>query len=383
MHHHVNPLRPFRSVRKSLIVGWLPVVCRACCGIVRSQTQQNRPAVRLTSMVATDERADFAAFVRSYGNTMKRLGHAVSGDPDIAEDATQSALIKVFKHWHEIEHPRAYARRAVVSECIDRGRRLQREKVTPAGEWGTLPGERGTSPKIKRHGRCARRSGKQFVGCPSAAGGARAALLRIPHRLRDRRRSRHQRRRCAVHSLESSRGTAIDLHRGREMIDNHSTRPKLESQLRVMYDRVAAATPPLGDLRQVRRDHSRPRRHLVGPLCAVATVVAVAGLSATAIHAWGQQSDDDSVRPGPAVGPRVGLIVRVADSLVPQARIRGVLDLNADGCVTLDGLLLIAPAGPRSWTTPVVSPFPVSDPSGSAPPSKVREGSHRAQRMRT
>jgi len=41
----------------------------------------------------------------------------------------------------------------------------------------------------------------------------------------------------------------------------------------------------------------------------------------------------------------VGLIVRVADSLVPQARIRGVLDLNADGCVTLDGLLLIAPAG--------------------------------------
>ncbi|MBM7517589.1 DNA-directed RNA polymerase specialized sigma24 family protein [Nocardioides nitrophenolicus] len=98
-------------------------------------------------MVATDERADFAAFVRSYGNTMKRLGHAVSGDPDIAEDATQSALIKVFKHWHEIEHPRAYARRAVVSECIDRGRRLQREKVTPAGEWGTLPGERGTSPQ--------------------------------------------------------------------------------------------------------------------------------------------------------------------------------------------------------------------------------------------
>jgi len=98
-------------------------------------------------MVATDERADFAAFVRSYGNTMKRLGHAVSGDPDIAEDATQSALIKVFKHWHEIEHPRAYARRAVVSECIDRGRRLQREKVAPAGEWGTLPGERGTSPQ--------------------------------------------------------------------------------------------------------------------------------------------------------------------------------------------------------------------------------------------
>lgn len=80
-------------------------------------------------MIAAEEQTDFESFVHACGQGLKQLGHAMTGDPQLAEDATQAALIKVFRKWGQIKHPRAYARRAVLTECIDRQRRLGREDL--------------------------------------------------------------------------------------------------------------------------------------------------------------------------------------------------------------------------------------------------------------
>ncbi|MCR1785511.1 sigma-70 family RNA polymerase sigma factor [Nocardioides carbamazepini] len=74
------------------------------------------------------QRSDFEEFVATYADTMKALAHTIVGNPQIAEDVTQSALLKMMRHWSDIDHPRAYARRVVISECTDRHRRSQRER---------------------------------------------------------------------------------------------------------------------------------------------------------------------------------------------------------------------------------------------------------------
>lgn len=86
-------------------------------------------------MSTTQEReADFAAFVAAQSAQLVHFARLLCGDLHQAQDLVQSALEKVYKVWRkrEIEHPLAYARRAVLNQYLSGGRRRWRE--TPVAD---------------------------------------------------------------------------------------------------------------------------------------------------------------------------------------------------------------------------------------------------------
>lgn len=78
--------------------------------------------------------ADFAAFVAAQSAQLVHFARLLCGDLHQAQDLVQSALEKVFKVWRkrEIEHPLAYARRAVLNQYLSGGRSRWRE--TPVAD---------------------------------------------------------------------------------------------------------------------------------------------------------------------------------------------------------------------------------------------------------
>lgn len=87
--------------------------------------------------------ACFNKFVASYGGELKKLAYLTLGDLTAAEDVTQVALLKVLKHWSDISHPRAYARRAVTTACIDWQRKASRERLASNKQAPTEPSTTG------------------------------------------------------------------------------------------------------------------------------------------------------------------------------------------------------------------------------------------------
>lgn len=87
--------------------------------------------------------ADFAAFVAAQSAQLVHFARLLCGDLPTAQDLVQSALEKVYKVWRkrEIEHPLAYARRAVLNQHLSGGRRRGRE--TPVAD---LPDHRHPVP---------------------------------------------------------------------------------------------------------------------------------------------------------------------------------------------------------------------------------------------
>lgn len=75
----------------------------------------------------TDE--EFDAFVRSSFARLTRTGYLLCGDWHKAEDAAQTALLRLHKRWARMGSGReAYARRAVVTILIDKSRRPWRRE---------------------------------------------------------------------------------------------------------------------------------------------------------------------------------------------------------------------------------------------------------------
>lgn len=76
-----------------------------------------------------DREADFSAFVAAQSAQLVHFARLLCGDLHMAQDLVQSALEKVFKVWRkrEIDHPLAYARRAVLNQYLSGGRRRWRE----------------------------------------------------------------------------------------------------------------------------------------------------------------------------------------------------------------------------------------------------------------
>lgn len=71
----------------------------------------------------------FVLFVETHEYALRRTAYLVCGDRHLAEDAVQSALIKVYLNWSRIEHSvAAYARKAVLSCVLDHGRRPWRRE---------------------------------------------------------------------------------------------------------------------------------------------------------------------------------------------------------------------------------------------------------------
>jgi RNA polymerase sigma-70 factor (sigma-E family) len=75
---------------------------------------------------------EFADFYRARGSALRRTAYVVVGDWHLAEDLTQQAMAKVYARWRRVhaETRGAYARRAVVNECLSHLRRHRPEVST-------------------------------------------------------------------------------------------------------------------------------------------------------------------------------------------------------------------------------------------------------------
>jgi RNA polymerase sigma-70 factor (sigma-E family) len=82
-----------------------------------------------------DTGPDFATYVAQRRPALLRAAHAITRDPDTAEDLLQSALASVFPRWHALRRhgaADAYVRRAMVNQHASwfRGSWRTRERVT-------------------------------------------------------------------------------------------------------------------------------------------------------------------------------------------------------------------------------------------------------------
>jgi RNA polymerase sigma-70 factor (sigma-E family) len=81
---------------------------------------------------------EFGEYVATRGPALERFAYVLSGDPHLAQDLVQTALLKAYRRWRWVartEHPDAYVRRIVTTSYVDwRRRRSNGEAPT-----GTLP----------------------------------------------------------------------------------------------------------------------------------------------------------------------------------------------------------------------------------------------------
>ncbi|SDT73757.1 SigE family RNA polymerase sigma factor [Actinoplanes derwentensis] len=77
---------------------------------------------------------EFTAFVAARGQTLLRIAHALTGDPEAAQDLVQGALAKAYARWPRIHSDaEAYVRRIIYNDRISAWRRAgHRNEVTVA-----------------------------------------------------------------------------------------------------------------------------------------------------------------------------------------------------------------------------------------------------------
>jgi RNA polymerase sigma-70 factor (sigma-E family) len=83
-------------------------------------------AIRLGGAMRAQDEAEFSEFVAGTSARLHRLAYAVCGDRSLAEDAVQSALVKVYRSWPRVrdaDSPEAYLRRMVVNQLLSWRRR--------------------------------------------------------------------------------------------------------------------------------------------------------------------------------------------------------------------------------------------------------------------
>lgn len=82
--------------------------------------------------------ADFAAFVAAQSAQLVHFARMLCGDLHQAQDLVQGALEKVYKVWRRrpIEHPVAYARRAVLNQYLTVGRTSRETPVADLSDHG-------------------------------------------------------------------------------------------------------------------------------------------------------------------------------------------------------------------------------------------------------
>lgn len=84
--------------------------------------------------MAPAHEADFEEFVAAHGRSLRRTAYLMCGDWARAEDATQEALLALYRRWPRVTrhggNVRAYAHRAVTTAVIDQSRRPWRREVS-------------------------------------------------------------------------------------------------------------------------------------------------------------------------------------------------------------------------------------------------------------
>jgi RNA polymerase sigma factor (sigma-70 family) len=79
---------------------------------------------------AADE--SFGAFYGDRFAPLSRLAFLLTGSSDAADEIAQEACEQVLRRWDDIDHPRAYARRAVISGARSWGRRRTVRESAPS-----------------------------------------------------------------------------------------------------------------------------------------------------------------------------------------------------------------------------------------------------------
>lgn len=90
----------------------------------------------MSSPDSADTGPQFRAFVEESAGPLLRTAFLLTGDHQLAEDLTQTALLRTYEHWSDLRHreaARAYARRAMVTTNISWWRRTRRWTETPDG----------------------------------------------------------------------------------------------------------------------------------------------------------------------------------------------------------------------------------------------------------
>lgn len=70
---------------------------------------------------------EFRGFVAEFLPTLLRGAYLLLRDIDLAEDAVQGTMLRVFRHWDDARvAPQAYSRRTLINICTDHWRRQHR-----------------------------------------------------------------------------------------------------------------------------------------------------------------------------------------------------------------------------------------------------------------
>ncbi|GAA1607489.1 SigE family RNA polymerase sigma factor [Catellatospora bangladeshensis] len=87
-------------------------------------------------MRADDERA-FTEFAQGRVLELRRTAYRLCGDWDQAHDLTQTALVRLYRHWAKVaraDSPDAYVRRILVNAFLDQRQTWWSRKVRPVPE---------------------------------------------------------------------------------------------------------------------------------------------------------------------------------------------------------------------------------------------------------
>jgi RNA polymerase sigma-70 factor (sigma-E family) len=117
------------------------------------------------------ERREFEAFVRATGADLVRTAYVLTGDMGKAEDLAQETFLRLARHWDKarsVEHPSAYARRALVNLVLDSSAKRSRQRQ-----------ELGSEDELGTH---ADSSAARALSAIEDAAAFRSAVLQLPRR---------------------------------------------------------------------------------------------------------------------------------------------------------------------------------------------------------
>ncbi|NHC13065.1 SigE family RNA polymerase sigma factor [Motilibacter deserti] len=95
---------------------------------------------------------DFDEYVAARGQALERFAYVLTGDAHRAQDLTQTALLKAYRHWRRVtaaEHPDAYVRRIVTRSYVD-WRRRGSSREEPVDVVPDLPEEGASADPAER-----------------------------------------------------------------------------------------------------------------------------------------------------------------------------------------------------------------------------------------